>query len=135
IQAKRAQAAALVARDAAEQARAEEARQRRLAQEARAAEAGERQRAEAERDAKDRALTRADGLRLIAQSSAVLPTNPGLALLLAVEGAERHPGRLANNALLAALDACHEERTLYGHETAVRAASFSPDGRQILSLT
>src|SRR5262249_21194312 len=77
---------------------------------ARTAEAAERQKAEAERDAKDQALKRAQGLQLTAQSSANLAGNPGLALLLAVEGAQRVPGLLANNALLAALNAGHEER-------------------------
>src|SRR5262249_37071196 len=60
---------------------------------------------------------------------------PGLALLLAVEGAERHPSLLANNALLAALDACREERTLLGHTASVTDACFSPDGRRILTAS
>jgi WD40 repeat protein len=87
-----------------------------------------------ERDAKEKALRRAEGLRLTAQSSASLPTNPGLALLLAIEGAQRAPGLLANNSLLAALEACHEQRTLPGHEWEARSAEFSPDGRRVLTV-
>jgi WD40 repeat protein len=90
---------------------------------------------QAERDAKGQALTRAEGLRLTAQSSSALPINPGLALLLAIEGRQRAPGLLANNALLAALNACHEERTLLGHRSAALFATYSPDGRHVLAAS
>ena len=91
-----------------------EAEARRLAENSRQAETDARSKAETERDAKDRALQRAEGLRLTAQSSASLSSNPGLALLLAIEGAQRSRPRLAthNNALLAALTQCHERRTI-----------------------
>jgi WD40 repeat protein len=85
--------------------------------------------------AKDRALARADGLRLTAQSELVRPVNPGLALVLAAEGARRHRNLLANNALLAALDACQERRTFVGHEGEVLHATFSPDGRRVLTCS
>jgi WD40 repeat protein len=98
--------------------------------------------------AKDEALTHIDGLRLSAESSARLPQDPGLALLLAVEGAERGRPRLAahNNALLAALRACRERRTLSGQQVldavcggaapadahvVFRDAVLSPDGRRL----
>jgi hypothetical protein len=76
-----------------------------------------RKSAEDERDAKQKALTRADGLRLTAQSSAALPTNPGLGLLLAIEGAvtaDRVGDRRAahNNALVAAVEQCRERLTI-----------------------
>jgi WD40 repeat protein len=87
----------------------------------------------AERKAKEHAR-RAEGLQLTAFSSANLGTNPGLALRLAIEGASRAPGLLGNNALLAALDACHEERTLTGHEWRTTAAEFSPSGKHVLSM-
>jgi hypothetical protein len=90
---------------------------------------------EAERDATGRALTHATGLRLIAQSEILRAANPGLALVLAVEGAQRHPGTLANNTLLAALAACDERRTLLGHQDDVYGVCFSPDGRRILSAS
>jgi WD40 repeat protein len=76
---------------------------------------------------------RAEGVLLTAHSTAVRPSNPGLALLLAIEGARNHRDLLANNALLGALDACHEERAL-PHSTWLREAVFSPDGRRVLTL-
>jgi WD40 repeat protein len=81
----------------------------------------------------EKALLKAEGLRLTTHSELVRPSNPGLALLLGIEGAKRYRGLHANNALLAALDACREQRTLTGHEDAVVGAAFSPDGRRLLS--
>jgi WD40 repeat protein len=95
----------------------------------------ERRKTEQERDEKTRALRRAEGLYLTSQSSALLTSNPGLALLLAVEGARRHPGPLANNALLAALDVVHERETLIGHPYEVLSIAFSSDGRRVLTTT
>ena len=57
------------------------------------------------------------------------PSNPGLALVLAQAGAERHPGPISNNAVLAALEACDEMRTLVGHREKVTALYVAPDGR------
>ena len=74
------------------------------------------------------------GHRLTAQSEIVRAANPGLALLLAIEGAERAPGPAADAALRSALDACIEQRTLLGHEGDVQGALFSPDGRRVLSF-
>ena len=111
----------------------EEKRAKDEAIKARQAEATERQKAEAERDAKDEALVRAEGLRLTAQSSAELHTDPSLGLLLAIEAAQVSPSKEANEALVAALDACHEERTLFGHQGEVLSARFTPDGQRILS--
>ena len=62
------------------------------------------QQAEAERDAKERARAQIEGLRWTAQASAALAANPGLSLLLAMEGAHRAPGAMANNVLRDALD-------------------------------
>jgi tRNA A-37 threonylcarbamoyl transferase component Bud32 len=58
-------------------------------------------------------LVHAEGLRLSALSSLLLPDNPGLALLLAVEGAERGRPREGahNSALLAALEQNRELHT------------------------
>src|SRR5262249_27377252 len=50
------------------------------------------------------------GLYLAAQSELVRPSNPGLALALALEGAERHPGPIAYNAVLAATESNDELR-------------------------
>jgi WD40 repeat protein/tRNA A-37 threonylcarbamoyl transferase component Bud32 len=90
-------------------------------------------RVQQERDAKEKALRRTDGLRLTAQSEVVRSANPGLSLLLAVEGAERAPGLLANNALLASMDECREERTLVGRRGEVFCAEYSRDGRRVLT--
>src|SRR5262249_28922157 len=38
-------------------------------------------------------------------------------------------------ALLAALDTCHEQRTLIGHRGQVLHAAFSPDGRRLLTCS
>jgi WD40 repeat protein/tRNA A-37 threonylcarbamoyl transferase component Bud32 len=102
---------------------------------ARAAAIREQHKAETERDEKDKALQRFEGLRLTVQSSVLLPTDPGLALLLAIEGAQRAPGLTTNNALLAAVDACREERTLIGHEGPVLNAIYSLDGSRILTIS
>jgi WD40 repeat protein len=116
----------------ARQASVAEAARERLA---RQQEQEKREAVEKERDAKDRALQRAEGLRLFAESSAALPEGPGLALLLAREGTRKHPGLHANRALLAALDACHEERTLAGHDSAFASAGFRADGRRVLTAS
>jgi eukaryotic-like serine/threonine-protein kinase len=99
-------------------------------------------RAETERREKEQALgqkvaalQRSEGLRLIAHANAVLSANPGLALLLAIEGARSAPGLEANNALLGAVRDIHEARTLLGHAKAVRSASFSPDGRRVVTAS
>jgi WD40 repeat protein/serine/threonine protein kinase len=83
---------------------------------------------------KEAALRRSECLRFAALSSSLLPENPGLALLLAVEGATRGP-RIGstNNALLAAMRACNERRTLVGHAGKVLLAVFSPDGKRVLT--
>jgi WD40 repeat protein len=78
-------------------------------------------------------LRTARGVLLNTQSTVVLPDNPGLALLLAIEGAKRDPGLRANNALQAALDACLEERTLLGHQAEVVALAYSPAGRRLVT--
>src|SRR5262249_58319844 len=54
---------------------------------------------------------------------------------LAIEGARRHVSPLTNGALLAALDADTELRTLVGHPYEVLSARFSPDGRRVLTTT
>jgi WD40 repeat protein/tRNA A-37 threonylcarbamoyl transferase component Bud32 len=85
--------------------------------------------------AADERFRRSEGMRLAAESGVVLPENPGLALLLAVEGARRAPGYVTNNALLAALETCREERTLLGHDDEVIASDFSRDGKRIVTAS
>jgi WD40 repeat protein/serine/threonine protein kinase len=95
----------------------------------------------AERDAKSRALIerqealeRAEGLYLTAQASSALSTNPGLALLLAIESAERGPGPILNNVLVETLEAHREERVIGKPDGAGRNAYFSSDGGKILTI-
>jgi len=92
----------------------------------------ERRIALAERNEKEKQLVISEGLRLAAQSLSVPDTNPTLALLLAIEAAKRHPGLLANNALMNGLEKCRELNTL-SHDLSVGAAYFSPDGRQVVT--
>ena len=75
---------------------------RKNAEESKRAEVVAREKAEAESDAKGKALRQAEGLRLTAESSAILPSNPGLALLLAIAGAKRGAPRQSehNDALV-----------------------------------
>ena len=77
------------------------------------------------------AFEKSEGLRLSAQSGGFLATDPALALNLAIEGAKRRPGLVANNALLAALGACVEQHALIGHDGPVSRARISPDGRRV----
>ena len=76
-----------------------------------------------------------ESLYLASQSRAALPSNPGRALLLAIEAALRGPGAQANNALLASLEALQERKTLLGHGEAVISAQFSPDGQRIVTAS
>jgi WD40 repeat protein len=103
--------------------------QQRLADRART-EADQQKQLAKETEAK--ALRHAQGLRLIGQSSALRVHDPGLALLLAIEGQKLAPGALANNALREAIDECHEERTIAAG--GCQSAVYSPDGKQILSI-
>jgi WD40 repeat protein/serine/threonine protein kinase/tetratricopeptide (TPR) repeat protein len=82
---------------------------------------------------KEKALKRADGLRLAGQSSMVRDENPGLALLIAAEGAERVSDLVTDQALRPAIDAIHERRTLIGPISSVQIATFSPDGKMVLT--
>jgi WD40 repeat protein/tRNA A-37 threonylcarbamoyl transferase component Bud32 len=75
----------------------------------------------------------ADRLRLGYQSELIRPRNPGLALLLAIEAAQRQPNPQANSALYAALDECQEVRTFLGHRGEVVGVAFSPDSRRLVT--
>jgi WD40 repeat protein/tRNA A-37 threonylcarbamoyl transferase component Bud32 len=86
----------------------------------------------AAQEAQTKALRQAQGLRLIGQSSALRVNNPGLALLLAIEGQKLAPVGLANNALREAIEECHEERTIAGRVG--RALVVGPDGKLILDI-
>lgn len=98
---------------------------------------------ESERDAKVAALHRAEGLRLAAEADAARFRDPGLALLLAIEGAQRTPSHLTFSSLYGALKECRELRVLGdgGRDQNrwnifrgdLRVARFLPDGARILA--
>jgi WD40 repeat protein/serine/threonine protein kinase len=91
------------------------------------------------------AVAQEDSRRLAAHGTAALPANPALALLLAAAGAEKSPARSAshNNVLLAALQECREERTLFAPPLPARAGrtartwftalQITPDGRRAVA--
>jgi WD40 repeat protein len=116
-----------------ERQQAEEAEKARKAADERRSEVEkEREKFRAERDAKEKALIRADGLRLTAHATAALPTDPALALLLAVEGARKAPGLLASDTLLSALNTCQEVRTIpITTGRRVQGLRYSPDGKRL----
>src|SRR5262249_55116890 len=70
-------------------------------------------------------------LYLTSQSELLREEDPGLALVLALDAADLHPGPAANNAVLAAMDSNRELQTLAGHSGAVTGLAFSVDGRRI----
>jgi WD40 repeat protein/serine/threonine protein kinase len=92
------------------------------------------------------AVAQEDSRRLAAHAMTVLPTNPGQALLLAAAGARKSPNRSAsqNNALLAALRACREERTLFAPpfetpegrtgRTSFLSVRVTPDGSRAVAV-
>jgi WD40 repeat protein/tRNA A-37 threonylcarbamoyl transferase component Bud32/tetratricopeptide (TPR) repeat protein len=84
---------------------------------------------------REKALARAEGLRLLSLSSQLVEENPAQALLLAIAGARGEPGPVATNALLEALAAIREERTLLGHHGHLTSAVFSPDGQRVLTTS
>jgi WD40 repeat protein len=100
---------------------------------ARDQEAQARQKADAARADAEWARQRADGLRLAAEASAAVRTDPGLAVLLAAEGVRRLRHHLTYAAFYEAAAECREERTLEGGSP-VRFARFSPDGRLVLVI-
>jgi WD40 repeat protein/serine/threonine protein kinase len=94
------------------------------------------QQAKNESEKRKEALQHSEGLRLLSESSAALGRDPGLAILLALEGASLAPDppTIANGAANEALAELLEVRTLIGHETAVEGAELAPDGRRALTI-
>jgi eukaryotic-like serine/threonine-protein kinase len=87
------------------------------------------------RRAAEQERRRAEGLYLARQSADVVDTNPGQALLLALESHGRHPGFEANSAMLAALASHHEARTLFGHRGPIHMAALSRDGKRAVTAS
>ncbi|MHC4943385.1 MAG: protein kinase domain-containing protein [Planctomycetota bacterium] len=137
LEAQRQRAEAVAERDHADKLRIAEETARRLAD--RKSEEAEQKAREAleERNAKERALVekekalkRSKGMRLLAQSQAILPDNPSLALLLAIEGEKHFPGHVANSMLLAALEEA-PQRELVLDSTDVVDARYSPRDNRV----
>ncbi len=84
---------------------------------------------------KENALRRSEANRLTALSITQLPSDPTLALLLAIEGAARDPGPVADNALIAALGSLREKRTIEGHLSLVSAVDFDPSGSRLITAS
>jgi WD40 repeat protein len=73
------------------------------------------------------------GIYLAAQSELVRRTNPGIALALAVEAADRHHGAIANNAVLHAMEANREVHTLLGHSGKVTTVTVLHNSRHAVT--
>lgn len=78
-------------------------------------------------------LEKSEGLRLTANSLLERDRNPGLALTLAVKGAEVNPGVDANAALLAAMRSNHELKTFSPRNEISDQLSISPDGQRVVT--
>ena len=82
-------------------------------------------------DSQTVALRRAEALKLSAQSTLALQSDPALGLLLAIEAARREPEQTqVNQALIAAIETCNELRTIELGKPVVRAV-FSPDQQRV----
>ncbi|MBU0755447.1 MAG: protein kinase, partial [Planctomycetes bacterium] len=76
-----------------------------------------------------------EGLLYTSNAGNLISENPGVALLLGMEGAGLHDNRLlTNNTLLKALASLHERRVLM-HQGAVNSAVFSADGARVLTAS
>ena len=82
------------------------------------------------------ARDRADVARLAAVSRSVVERQPDVGLLLAAEAYRREPGLEARNALLGGIEA-HPilEGLLYGIDSGLEAAAFTPDGTLLATPT
>lgn len=86
-----------------------------------------------QKDQVTRLLQQSEGLRLAANSLLQVEDDPTLALQLGIEAAKRYPGADSGDAMMRALDAGHEARTLTGHAAPVGHVSFNQDGAKLVS--
>jgi len=80
-------------------------------------------------DDRSEALRRAESMRLCAESAAILPVDPGQAILRAMEAHRLFEGPRSRDVLLAALGELREEKTLVGHFYGVWGLAFHPDSK------
>ena len=73
------------------------------------------------------------GALFVAGSSAVLQTDPALALRLAIEGVHRKEGLAANNALRAALSRIREFRRIGSRKSGSIRVATTPDGQFVIA--
>jgi serine/threonine protein kinase/WD40 repeat protein len=92
-------------------------------------------RAGAERDRARAANSRLLGVGCREKSTALLSTDPGLALVLALEADRRDPGFESNMAVLHALQVRHEERTFAAGAHLWGTIDVSPDEGRVLLAT
>lgn len=93
-------------------------------------------RAEAERDRVRAANARLLGVECREKSGAQLATDPGLALVLAIEADRRDPGFESNMAVLKALEQRHEEHVLWVEGDRLWGGfDVSSDGQRVLLTT
>ena len=83
----------------------------------------------AQRERAEGALTLSEALRLEANASLELPTDPGLSLQLALKGEKASPGLEANRIIQAAIDAGHEYASVTPREIGSSHVAISPDAQ------
>jgi WD40 repeat protein len=125
---------ALERADQEREAREREQQARIAAQQAEKREAEAKHAALVDRDEKLKAFERAEGLRISAEASAARHRDPGLSLLLALDGVRRVPNHLTYNVLYDALDDLREVRTIPTHQESTTWVHYAPDGRSLVSL-
>ncbi len=72
---------------------------------------------------------------LTARAAEMLPRDPGLGLLLAIEAEEQQPSCAARTALHTALFRLRERRTIQAHQDAILGLAFSPDHRWLATAS
>jgi len=82
-----------------------------------------------QRERAEVALTQSEALRLQANASLELPTDPGLSLQLALKGEKASLGLEANRIIQAAMDAGHEYASVTPREIGSTFVAISPDAQ------
>ncbi len=68
---------------------------------------------------------------VVTQAARAMKSDPDLALILALDGSSRHPGHLANNTVLDALDARYDSVHFEGHDRRVNRITLNQKGTRI----
>ncbi|MEM7234371.1 MAG: hypothetical protein AAF517_19490, partial [Planctomycetota bacterium] len=98
---------------------------------------GSKDRAFAELQETNETLSReklkSEGLFLAGQGLSRVESNPTQAVLLAIEGANRHPNRLANNTIALAMPSLREVAVYGGFQRTAVDVGIRPDGKRVLA--